>query len=91
MLEAVKPVLLEKVDIISWQFTNSGRGIYIRRLPCRPYIINPHHHQYGVVVHFHWLLRFKIVYIVSTRPRVSKLEFFVAFALVALAQTGKGT
>jgi hypothetical protein len=88
MLEAVKPVLLEKVDIISWQFTNSGRGIYIRRLPCRPY---PYHHQYGVVVHFHWLLRFKIVNIVSTRPRVSKLEFFVALALVALAQTGKGT
>jgi sorting nexin-8 len=27
---------------------------------------------------------------VSTRPRVSKLEFFVALALVALAQTGKG-
>ena len=35
--------------------------------------------------------RFKIVNLVSTRPRVSKLEFFVALALVALAQTGKGT
>jgi hypothetical protein len=33
----------------------------------------------------------KIVNLVSTRPRVSKLEFFVALALVALAQTGKGT
>ncbi|KAI0295396.1 hypothetical protein B0F90DRAFT_1751359 [Multifurca ochricompacta] len=31
----------------------------------------------------------KIVNLVSTRPRVSKLEFFVALALVALAQTGK--
>jgi len=54
----------------------------------------PHHpHRYVdvVVLHFHWLLRFKIVNIVSTRPRVSKLEFFVALALVALAQTGKGT
>ena len=36
-------------------------------------------------------LCFKIVNLVSTRPRVSKLEFFVALALVALAQTGKGT
>jgi sorting nexin-8 len=44
-----------------------------------------------IVVRFHWLLLFKIVNIVSTRPRVSKLEFFVALALVALAQTGKGT
>ncbi|KIM44744.1 hypothetical protein M413DRAFT_442700 [Hebeloma cylindrosporum] len=31
----------------------------------------------------------KIVNLVSSRPRVSKLEFFVALALVALAQTGK--
>ncbi|TFY80322.1 hypothetical protein EWM64_g3691 [Hericium alpestre] len=31
----------------------------------------------------------KIVNIVSSRPRVSKLEFFVALALVALAQSGK--
>ncbi|KAG6813151.1 hypothetical protein H0H92_013557 [Tricholoma furcatifolium] len=31
----------------------------------------------------------KIVNLVSTKPRVSKLEFFVALALVALAQTGK--
>ncbi|RDB20865.1 Sorting nexin MVP1 [Hypsizygus marmoreus] len=31
----------------------------------------------------------KIVNLVSTRPRVSKLEFFVALALVALAQSGK--
>ena len=42
-------------------------------------------------VHFHWCYHFKIVNLVSTRPRVSKLEFFVALALVALAQTGKGT
>ena len=28
--------------------------------------------------------------LVSSRPRVSKLEFFVALALVALAQSGKG-
>jgi sorting nexin-8 len=33
----------------------------------------------------------KIVNLVSSRPRVSKLEFFVALALVALAQSGKGT
>lgn len=32
----------------------------------------------------------QIVNLVSTKPRVSKLEFFVALALVALAQTGKG-
>lgn len=32
----------------------------------------------------------QIVSLVSTRPRVSKLEFFVALALVALAQSGKG-
>ena len=32
----------------------------------------------------------QIVNLVSTRPRVSKLEFFVALALVALAQAGKG-
>ncbi|KAH7870584.1 uncharacterized protein C8R40DRAFT_1175380 [Lentinula edodes] len=31
----------------------------------------------------------KIVNIVSSKPRVSKLEFFVALALVALAQSGK--
>ncbi|KAJ7066631.1 hypothetical protein C8F01DRAFT_1020137 [Mycena amicta] len=31
----------------------------------------------------------KIVNLVSSRPRVSKLEFFVALALVALAQEGK--
>ncbi|KXN87384.1 Sorting nexin MVP1 [Leucoagaricus sp. SymC.cos] len=33
----------------------------------------------------------RIVNLVSSRPRVSKLEFFVALALVALAQTGKDT
>ena len=38
-----------------------------------------------------WRYVSKIVNLVSTRPRVSKLEFFVALALVALAQTGKGT
>jgi sorting nexin-8 len=32
----------------------------------------------------------QIVNLVSTKPRVSKLEFFVALALVALAQAGKG-
>lgn len=32
----------------------------------------------------------QIVNLVSSRPRVSKLEFFVALALVALAQTSKG-
>lgn len=31
----------------------------------------------------------KIINLVSSRPRVSKLEFFVALALVALAQSGK--
>ncbi|KAF8966276.1 hypothetical protein BDZ97DRAFT_1808557 [Flammula alnicola] len=31
----------------------------------------------------------RIVNLVSTKPRVSKLEFFVALALVALAQSGK--
>lgn len=31
----------------------------------------------------------KIVNLVSSRPRVSKLEFFVALALLALAQSGK--
>ncbi|PAV19659.1 sorting nexin mvp1 [Pyrrhoderma noxium] len=31
----------------------------------------------------------RIVNLVSTRPRVSKLEFFVALALVALAQSGR--
>ncbi|KAI0322771.1 hypothetical protein OF83DRAFT_1048610 [Amylostereum chailletii] len=31
----------------------------------------------------------KIINLVSSRPRVSKLEFFVALALVALAQAGK--
>ncbi|KAJ2918656.1 hypothetical protein MD484_g1790, partial [Candolleomyces efflorescens] len=31
----------------------------------------------------------KIVNLVSSKPRVSKLEFFVALALVALAQSGK--
>ncbi|GBE86450.1 hypothetical protein BKA93DRAFT_808821 [Sparassis latifolia] len=31
----------------------------------------------------------KIVSLVSSRPRVSKLEFIVALALIALAQTGK--
>jgi hypothetical protein len=30
------------------------------------------------------------VNLVSSKPRVSKLEFFVALALVALAQAGKG-
>jgi sorting nexin-8 len=33
---------------------------------------------------------FQIVNLVSSRPRVSKLEFFVALALVALAQSGNG-
>lgn len=33
----------------------------------------------------------QIANLVSSRPRVSKLEFFVALALVALAQSGKGT
>jgi len=49
--------------------------------------------RYVVVatVHFHWCYHFKIVNLVSTRPRISKLEFFVALALVVLAQTGKGT
>ena len=32
----------------------------------------------------------QIVNLVSSRPRVSKLEFFVALALVALAQSGNG-
>jgi sorting nexin-8 len=32
----------------------------------------------------------QIANLVSSRPRVSKLEFFVALALVALAQSGKG-
>jgi sorting nexin-8 len=32
----------------------------------------------------------QIVNLVSSKPRVSKLEFFVALALVALAQLGKG-
>lgn len=32
----------------------------------------------------------QIVNLVSSRPRVSKLEFFVALALVALAQEGRG-
>lgn len=32
----------------------------------------------------------QIISLVSSRPRVSKLEFFVALALVALAQSGKG-
>jgi sorting nexin-8 len=31
------------------------------------------------------------VNLVSKRPRASKLEFFVALALVALAQSGKGS
>lgn len=35
-------------------------------------------------------MRRKIVSLVSSRSRVSKLEFFVALALVALAQMGKG-
>lgn len=54
----------------------------------------PHTHTLPTapfVQQFQWRLRFKIVNLVSTRPRVSKLEFFVALALVALAQTGKGT
>ena len=48
--------------------------------------------RYVVVatVHFHWCYHFKIVNLVSTRPRISKLEFFVALAQVVLAQTGKG-
>ena len=36
-------------------------------------------------------MRRKIASLVSSRSRVSKLEFFVALALVALAQMGKGT
>lgn len=32
----------------------------------------------------------QIVSLVSSRPRVSRLEFFVALALAALAQSGKG-
>ncbi|KIJ55199.1 hypothetical protein M422DRAFT_151099 [Sphaerobolus stellatus SS14] len=32
----------------------------------------------------------RIINLVSSRPRVSKLEFFIALALVALAQSGKG-
>jgi hypothetical protein len=32
----------------------------------------------------------QIVSLVSSKPRVSKLEFFVALALVGLAQSGKG-
>ena len=32
----------------------------------------------------------QIVNLVSSRPKVSKLEFFVALALLALAQSGKG-
>ena len=32
----------------------------------------------------------QIVNLVSSRPRVSKLEFFVALSLVALAQADKG-
>jgi hypothetical protein len=35
-------------------------------------------------------VRLQIVNLVSSRSRVSKLEFFVALALVALAQAGKG-
>jgi sorting nexin-8 len=35
-------------------------------------------------------LSMQIVNLVSAKPRVSKLEFFVAVALVALAQAGKG-
>jgi sorting nexin-8 len=52
------------------------------------FLLQPSYDRY---VHFHWCYDFKIVNLVSTRPRVSKLEFFVALALVALAQTGKGT
>lgn len=36
------------------------------------------------------LASLQIVNLVSSRPRVSKLEFFVALALVALAQQEKG-
>lgn len=32
----------------------------------------------------------QIVNLVSSHPRVSKLEFFIALALVARAQSGKG-
>ena len=32
----------------------------------------------------------KVVSLVSTRPRVSRLEFYVALALLALAQEGQG-
>lgn len=35
-------------------------------------------------------LSVQIVSLVSSRPRVSRLEFFVALALAALAQSGKG-
>ena len=61
------------------------------RSPLSSYYHHPHTINRYVVVHFHWCYDFKIVNLVSTRPRVSKLEFFVALALVALAQTGKGT
>jgi hypothetical protein len=63
------------------------------RFPLSSYYPHPHtiDRYVVVVVHFHWCYDFKIVNLVSTRPRVSKLEFFVALALVALAQTGKGT
>ena len=36
------------------------------------------------------LIIIKIVNLVSSKPRVTKMEFFVALALVALAQQGKG-
>jgi len=36
-------------------------------------------------------IQLQIVNLVSARARVSKLEFYVALALVALAQSGKGT
>lgn len=36
------------------------------------------------------LILYQIVNLVSSRSRVSKLEFFVALALLALAQSGKG-
>lgn len=32
----------------------------------------------------------KVVSLVSTRPRVSRFEFYVALALLALAQEGQG-
>jgi hypothetical protein len=48
----------------------------VRSYPTLPYLI--------------YVKALQIVNLVSSRPRVSKLEFFIALALVALAQSGKG-